>query len=376
MICAFILEDMTMGVQRQLDWQTKSGVGPIAEAMFMGQKYDMGVICVTHTLSGTSPIIRDNVETFIMTGLPGENPRLICDTLGVTPEMAEKIKTLRPGEFAILNPVLWDKCVYATFEKPQIPGSLRESERRQVVESFLKKVKSSVPAPLDVFTSVPLAKTAPENNHLPAEETLSSSHIEMLVYIVTGGPKPLCRIYEQMGLSRAQGRRIVKRLDSIGVILLHTVPTGKRGGRLSFPQITNYGWEILKNKGISQPKSKTKGGFIHELAASLIEAWERKRSRTFEFEVDIGGKRVDSVSIDKTSGLKTLWNIGVSDSVREADNIEAILKLPVMQTSKFIFVARDTKFASEVTKLLRDKDPSGKLLSRVEIKTIAVFVDV
>lgn len=376
MMTIFLLDDITHGIQKQRDWETPGGISPLAECMFMGQRYNIGVIYVTHTLGGTSHIVRQSAETIIMTSLPGENPRLICDTLGVTPEMAEKIKTLRPSQFVILNPVLWDKCIFATFEKPQIPGSLRESERRQVVESFLKKVKASVPAPLDVFKPFPSAKTPPGKDHHPVEETLSSSHIEMLVHIVTGGPKPLCRIYEQMSLSRAQGRRIVKRLDSIGVILLHTVPTGKRGGRLSFPQITNYGWEILKKKGISQPKSKTKGGFIHELAASLIEAWERKRSRTFGFEVDIGGKRVDGVSIDKTSGLKTLWNIGVSDSVREADNIEAILKLPVMQTSKFIFVARDTKFASEVTKLLRDKDPSGKLLNRVEIKIIVDFVDV
>jgi hypothetical protein len=375
MICVHLLEDITPGVQRQKDWETPGGLGPLTESMFMGQKYDMGVIYVTHTLSGTSPTIRQNAQTIIVTNASGENPRLVCDTLAVTPEQAEKIKTLRPGEFAILNPVLWDKCVYATFEKLQIPGKLQEPERRRAVESLLAKVKTCAPGPLEAFRPAPSVNTTDSGGAHSVGQKLTSSDIEMLVHAGTGGPKPMCAIYRLMGISRAQGRRIAKRLESLGAMVLQAIPTGRRGGRLCFPNVTDFGWQVLRGKGTARPQSKTNGTFLHELAARLIEAWERKRSRAVTFEVDVGGKRGDAMSRDRATGAKTIWQIGVSDPVREAGNIKAMLKLPVMQTSDFVFVARDANFAKEVAKLLKGKDPSGEFLSRVEMKVIADFVE-
>jgi len=375
MICLHTGEDITPGVQRQKDWETPGGLAPLAECMFMGQRYGMGVIYVTHTLSGTSPIIRQNAQTIIVTNLSGENPRLVCDALAVTPEQAERIKTLRPGEFAILNPVLWGKCVYATFDKPQIPGKLQEAERRQAVKRFLAKVKACAPAPMDAFRPTPSTPTAETNSAHCVEQKLNSTDIQMLVHIVTGIPHSMCKIYRIMGLSRTQGRRIVTRLESIGAIILHAIATGKRGGRLLFPETTDFGWQILAGKGIRRPAAKTNGTFVHELAARLIEARERERSRAVTFEVDVGGKRADGLSTDRATGTKSIWQIGTSSPDREADSIEAIVRLPLMQTSDLVCVARDAKFAKELTKLLKKKDPSGGLLNSVEIKTIADFVD-
>lgn len=376
MIYLFILEDITAETHRHRDWETPGGVGPLAESMFMGQKLGMGVACVSHTLSGLSPIIRQNIRIWLVFGLPGEEPQLICNTLRATPEEADRIKGLMPGEMVLYNPAIIERPVYAKFEQLKLPGQLEELSRRQMVEDFLEEVKASAPVDLDAFKlSIPV-KTETKDRHCSIEQKLSALDIEMLMRSSTGVRKPVCKIYNEMGLSRAQGRRITKRLESIGTIIPHNLPTGKPGGRLCFYETTEYGWEILTKRGINKPKSKTNGTFVHELAVNLIEAWERKRSRAFRCEVNVGGKRLDCESTDKTTGAKTIWNIGVSDPVREAESIEAILKLPVVQTSNFVFVARNTRFAKEVSKLLTDKDPSGELLSRVEIKTIADFVEV
>lgn len=371
----YLLEDITPGVQRKHDWETPGGIAPLAECMFMGQRYEMGTIFATHVLGGTSPIIRQNAQTIIVAGLPGESPRLICDTLGVTAEMADKMKTFRPGEFVILNPVLWDKCVYATFEKPQIPGRLQEPERRRAVERFMAKVKASAPAPLNAFRSATLAGTGVEGSSSPVQKPLSSLEMQMLVCIATGILQHICKVYQTMGISRAQGRRIAKSLELMGAIILYSVSAPRRGGQLSLPLATDYGWQILGKSGFSKPNPKTKGGPLHEATARRIEACEKAQSRKVIFEPDLGSRRPDVGSFDTRTGARTFFNIGLTDPTREARNIEAILKLPVMQTGKFVFVARDTRFAGEVTKLLKDKDPSGQLLSRVEIKAIADFVD-
>jgi hypothetical protein len=344
--------------------------------MFMGQRYDMAVIYVTHTLSGTSPIVRQNAQTILVTNASGENPRLVCDTLAVTPEQAEKIKTLRRGEFVILNPDLWDECVYATFEKPQIPGKLQEPERRRIVESFLRKVKVCVPVPLEAFRPATMVGTGGEDIFSVVHKPLSSLEMQMLVCIATGTVQHICKVYQTMGISRAQGRRIAKSLELMGAIILYSVSAPRRGGQLSLPLATDYGWQILGKSGFSKPNPKTKGGPLHEATARRIEACEKAQSRKVIFEPDIGGRRPDVGSFDTRTGARTFFNIGLTDPTREARGIEAILRLPAMQTSKFVFVARDMKFAREVAKLLKDTDPSVKLLNSVEIKTIADFVEV
>jgi hypothetical protein len=373
MMVVFIMEDTTSGVHAQRDWETPGGIAPIAECMFMGQKLDLGVVCVTHTLSGTSPIIRQNVGTFVVCGLPGENPRLICDTLMVTPAQAEKIKTLHPGEFVILNPALGDKCVYATFEEPQMPGRISESEQKKVAARFLGQVKACPPAPLSVFFPKPSSEEGYAQHSRGSDKALSSDQVEMLVGIATGPRRPMCQIYDQMNKSRAQGRRVVKRLESIGAVVLHTIASGRRGGQLLFPEVTDYGWRVLADMRIVRPTPKTGGGFTHELAAALIQRAEARKSRKLAFEIDIGGRRLDVRSTDPVTGEATLFNIGVSDPAREAANIEAILKLPVMQTSKFVFVAKDKEFTQQVRRLLSGQTASKDLLPRVDFKTIADF---
>jgi len=373
-MCLFVLEDITPSVQRQRDWETPGGIGPISECLFMGQKYDLATIVVSHTLSGTSPIIRDNAETIVMFAMPGEHPRLICDTLGVTLEEAQKIKTLRPGELVIFNPALWEKCVYATFEKPQISGKLEESERRRTVEDFLKRIKVCGPAPLDVFRPALALKASEVGVGTGVQHNLTSLQLEMLVLIATGVPRPTCELYAMKGLTRSQGWRLTKALELMGLIVPHFLPTGKRGGQLCFYDVTEYGWQILAGMGILRPKSLTNGSFIHELAARLIEAWGKKQSRIVKFELNIENHRLDGELIDKASGERVFFNIGVTDTAREIINIESILKLPAMQISKFIFVARDKSFADEVQKILKAKDPAGNLLKRVEMKTIADFI--
>ena len=130
MMSVFILEDITPGVQTQRDWETPGGLAPITECMFMGQKLDIGVVIVSHTLSGLSPIIRQNVGTWLVTGLPGEDPRIVCNVLGTDSKQADKARTLQPGELVCSNPVLLPKPVYARFLIPAIPGICSEATRK------------------------------------------------------------------------------------------------------------------------------------------------------------------------------------------------------------------------------------------------------
>jgi hypothetical protein len=294
MMSVFILEDITPGVQAQRDWETPGGLAPISECMFMGQKLDIGVVIVSHTLSGLSPIIRQNVGTWMVTGLPGEDPRLVCNVLGMDLKQADKARTLQPGELVCLNPVLLPKPVYARFPMPAIPGICSEAMRKSTVERFLKNVHTAPAAPMSSFrprapVEIPSAGAAAQQKapELPARS------LAFMVHVATSTLAAMMKIYDRLALGCTQGRRVTKGLADIGLIRIHTFSTGKKGGQVGLIEITDSGWELLKKKGLLPPKRRTSGDWEHETAAKLIELEGARLGYRVSFEAPLGGIQAD-----------------------------------------------------------------------------------
>jgi DNA-binding Lrp family transcriptional regulator len=377
MNCFFIYEDITLGVQRQKDWETPGGISPLAECLFMGQRLGIGAAIVSHTLSTLSPVIRQNIETWIVPRLSAEDPHLVCNLLGTTAEQAEKLRTLHPGEFVCFNPVLWHKPVYATFSRPHIPGICTESMRRSTIEQFNKKVRAAPPAPLGTFRphasgghqSAP-DKTGSRFPDLPAR------CLEFMVAAATGLPVPLTELYRRLGISGTEGWRIVKRLQDVGFIRIHNFSTGKRGGQLSLPEVTDPAWQFLIRKGLYRPKSRTNGDWEHEIADVLIEAEGKKQGQKVSFEPDLGGMRADVQWLDPKTGKRWIFNIGISRPAHEVDSIEKFLKLPAASDCKFTLVCRDAEFVRNVKAILKQRKREGAILRRIEIKLVADFVTI
>jgi hypothetical protein len=245
--------------------------------------------------------------------------------------------------------------------------------RKAVVEGFLKKVHAKKVLRREVTERKPSIGAEGQTLTTTAA-VLSSEQLKMLVTIATGAPKQVQKICQQMGLSRAQARRIAKRLESMTVIIPHRFATGRLGGQWCFYEITDYGWLILEQKGISRPKPLTNGDFEHELAARLVEEEGKSRAFATEFEVDIGGLRLDAAWICRKSGDRILFNIGISRPGHEVDCVEKFLKMPLARTFGFVLVVRDSSFRRKVQAILKKRDPKGDIHKRVEIKLIADFV--
>jgi hypothetical protein len=183
------------------------------------------------------------------------------------------------------------------------------------------------------------------------------------------------KVNEQMGLNPTQGRRISKRLEELGLIRIHTLSTGKRGGQIHLVEVTELGWELLAGKGFTRPPARTQGDWEHEAAALLIEARGKQQGYGVSFEVDLGGLRMDVQWTDRKSGQRWLFNIGISRPIQEVASIEKFFSLPVSANTPFILVTRDPDFAKKVTEILQQRDPQGTHLSRIEIKRITDFLD-
>jgi len=375
MKCLFVLDDITISVHKQRDRESPGGISPIPESMTMGQALELGVIVIVHTLSGLSEIIQQNVEVIFVFGLPGQDPRLVCNMLRVNPEQAEKLRVLRPGEFVALNPLIWPKTVYATFLPPNIPGICTEEMRRSAVEEFLRNVKTSAPAPLSAFRSNLPDETQDEVAATDSQmRKLPPRCIELMVHVAASLPAPVTKIYARMALSSTAGRRIIKRLQELGLARIHCFPTGKRGGQISLIELTEPAWELLREKGFAKPKPKTGGDWEHEVAAQLIEAEGKKLGYKVSFEVELGGVRVDVQWLDTKTGQRKLFNIGISRPAYEVESIEKLLKLPASNDSNLTLVARDSTFAKKVNSIIKATDPKGDVFKHIEIKLLTDFL--
>jgi len=373
MNCIILAEDITIAVQQQRDFETPGGVSPLAECMFMGQKYGLGVILVCHGLSGLGPLIVRNTEAWIVTRAQGEDPRVIGNVLGVTPEHVARMRILRPGEFVIFNPVLWPKPVYATFPPPVIPGICDDSMQRALVEKFLARVTTRPPASLEVFRPQAAGSTASQGMDASPQQP-TEAQIRALVIIASGSPQTAGKVYERMGLSRTQSRRIIKALEGAGALSAHRFSTGRIGGQICFFEVCEPGWAILRPRGLSEPAPLTKGGFEHELAAQLLKAEASRNDLGIQFEVDLGGLRVDAALKNHKTGQRICCQIGISRPDHEVDSIQRFFTLPVAKEAKFVLIARDTAFAKQVKKIFKTRQVAEAVVRRVHMRLIADLV--
>jgi hypothetical protein len=164
-------------------------------------------------------------------------------------------------------------------------------------------------------------------------------------------------------------QKITDNLEKKGLVQTRTF--GKNG----FIEVLESGKDVIRYIGL-KPKEAKGGGFDHTVGVELVEDNQKKLGNSTKLEVDILSNRIDLESSNSISGQKVFFNIGVSDPIREATNIISILKVPVVQNNRFVFVARDARFAGEVKKALKQKDPTGEIINQIEIKTISDYVEI
>ncbi len=375
-VTLFIIDDSTLGIQQQRDWETPGGVSPIAECMFMGQKYKIGVLIIAHLASAMSHIICQNIRAWFITGLPGETISVIRNLLGMNSEQAEATRSsLVRGQFVCFNPLLWPRAVYASFAQPVIPGICDESMRKVHLQVFLAAVKTMPPAPLEVFGVAPVPAAGAQGQAAAgAGKAVLPEQVQMLVVVASGVPKTAGKVYEAMGSSRAQCRKMAAALEAAGAMAVHRFSTGRVGGQICFFEVLDHGWTILEARGTSRPAALTNGGFEHELAAQLLKAEAKRNNLAVQFEVDVGGVRVDAVMTDKNSGSRIYCQIGISRPNHEVDSIEKFFTLPVSQNARFVLIARDVPFTREMTKIFKARKIADAIVRRVHMRVIADLV--
>ena len=348
------------------------GESPLTSIAFMARQYKMGFVYANHTLSA-SPRLLANLESIFVLGMSDQDPHRIQQLLTCTPDQAARVSTLQPGEAIARIPSMWPQPVYCRFPYIYPPRKLTEDERLSIVGPFLNSITSVKYVGYGLPVIIVPKQTSPlqPQRSVPVPD---SEEIQMLTLAAMDKPQQLCKIYDQMGVNRRDGRKIVNNLELKGLLRIYAFSTGKVGGQVNYPEVTDTGWQILAAKGFTQPLPRTGGGFLHNLCAKLVTVAEKAQGRNVQYEVDIYGKRLDVESRDGKSGERTFFNIGISSPAREADSIDATVKLPALTGNKFVFIGLDNAFVKQVKDALKAKGWKKEVINKLDMRVIGDFI--
>jgi hypothetical protein len=383
-IILIVIDDATVNVCKAKDASNPGGIAPITEAVIMSRALGICFIFLIHSYSSISEIIQQNTQSLIIKGLPGEDMYVLKNRLGFTQEQVELTKDgLGINQAVFINRGKGLKPLLITIDKPNIPDTCPPELVRQVADAFLRQVKTtppysvgsaSIPKP-SPLGSVP-TPTGSTPASTPVGPVLNAKEVEFLKLAAQLPPMALSGIYRQLQLSNTEGKRAVNKLVSQGLIVLHALSTGRRGGKIILPQPTDAAWLLLEQNGHHRPKDNGQGSWLHKAAAALIGAEGKSQQETVSFEVVLDGCRIDVLRVNSATHLRTFYNIGISTPDYEAQAIIRFFAAPAASGAQFILVTETAAFADKVIDGLKQTAEGKGLLNRFTTRLIGSFVKV
>lgn len=384
MIIIMIIDDATVNVCKAKDASNPGGIAPIPEAVIMSRALGIGFIFLIHSYSAVSEIIQQNTQSLIIKGLPGEDMYVLKNRLGFNQDQIELTKDrLGINQAVFINRGQGLKPVLIRIDKPNIPDTCSPELVRQVADAFLSRVKTTPPYPIamaDASKSTSSHKTSQSKNSgfsaTPGVPVADAKELEFLKLAAQVPPLPLSSIYQKLGLSKTQGRRLVNKVSAQGFIVLHSLATGRRGGKIVLPQPTDAAWLLLEQNAHHRPKDHSQGSWLHKMAAALIAAEGRAQRETVTFEVVLDGCRIDVLRVNTATHQRTFYNIGLSSWEYEAEAVIKFFATSAAAGARFVLVTESAAFAQKVMDCLKQTAEGKNVLNRFTTRLIGSFVNV
>jgi hypothetical protein len=132
---------------------------------------------------------------------------------------------------------------------------------------------------------------------------------------------PVTERDQKQGLSTYKGNKLRKDLCDKGLIEIHQVNTGKRGGGITLVEITGKGWELLEKYKVNVKKPAGKGGLIHQFWQHQVQKWFLENYPGCEATVEqmVEGKAID-VGVE-VNGRRVAIEIMIKGEEKEPRNI-------------------------------------------------------
>jgi hypothetical protein len=132
----------------------------------------------------------------------------------------------------------------------------------------------------------------------------------------------------QLRISTYKGNVIRNELANAGLISLHRVTLGRRGGIITLQEVTELGYDYLDLIKVRASKPRGKGSFLHKFEQWVVYRWCQKHYPNAYIEIEDGssGKLVDvgvhiPASLDGSKPTRLAFEVLVSGEKKELSNV-------------------------------------------------------
>jgi DNA-binding Lrp family transcriptional regulator len=200
----------------------------------------------------------------------------------------------------------------------------------------------------------------------------SRKDLSLRILMLAAGPipPPFTDMFQQIGVSRTAGARLVKELINSGLVVEKQYHPARRGGGIKLPCITDAGVAELKRFGIKPPARVIQGSWDHNLCGTALgEIGKRKHYRVF-YEVPIGPEKDVRIDVvwQAPDGSRVFWQCVFSSAEREVEAALRAVKTPAITNAKLGLVCANKTLADRVSNLLQKTDCYRDIQPYVSIK--------
>lgn len=312
-----------------------------------------------------------NISTFlIFRTSEGSCIRAIGQALSLSSEQMEYLPKLGERRAVMKHPLIPDPFIV---EIPELDFSQRISEQ---------EIQERMAPILQSLRWVPRGVVEEANNDGADGRTGARRHkgqdvasppkgeLDYLESIARNPFVPVTERDRKLGLTTYKGNKLRKDFCERGLIEIHHVDTGKKGG-ITLVEITSKGWEMLERYKVNVKKPAGKGGLVHSYWAHQLQKWFMENypgcKATIEKMVD--GKAVDvGVEIEKRKIAIEIMITGSEDNALV--NIGKDLEVGF---DEVVIVCQDEKIGRSLQKKILDTF-GAKNSGLVSIRQLREFV--
>lgn len=339
-----VMDDATMNVS-QANESRYAGSSPLTDYLLLMRERRIGLMIMSHTFSGMSDLIRQNLGTYIFTGVRSENKFLIKDLIGVDDKQFEQMRTLSREQAIAFAPSIWPRPLLG--EVPFSPlNEVDDATCRRSAERFLASVNCVRWVP-----SAPVEPVAQESNQ--DENPLGPAERRYLIEANSQVPRTVTMLAQACDISRDTGQNILRDLEHHSLVKTVIASTGRRGAPYRLVVLTKWGEEMIRSMNLNVLEQKIHGGRLHNgIGVALAEVLKRE-SHSVQFEVVVGNHRCDVRSTNQ--GENMLFQIGVSEVSREVDSVVGMFESFPNASWKVVVVCSNKEFMDRCNSKFRER---------------------
>ena len=349
----------------------------LVEAFRKYRKRGISLVVGIQELHSIPRPILSNIDGFWMAFRPadGYSARIISDNMMLERDQIEYAMEL-PSRHVLCKTADYPRAFLGSVGEitPPLASEEEIAERTEYTQKVLDSLLEPEPESdqLELFSETPTPEQAETLFGYYDLDKRCLDYLQFLAQRVTT-LLPITDLDEADNLSQYMAHQIRQQLEDTGpgLIRIHRISTGRRGGPLSVVQITEAGYHLLNKLGVPCQPPAGHGGVDHSFWQHAIYRWALARGYPAQIEKWHNGKSVD-VAIEWDE-KKVAVEVALEDMEKEMNNL---VKDMEAGWDQIVFAALSSKELNELKNQIAKRFGTNVLeTKKVTFMKLSTFLD-